>query len=401
MAKMKTSFFFAVIALLFSFLSGCLKDIPPIWISKLPLAPPPPGAEEIFRLSDGEKISFRQLLDDLRESRVIFVGESHDQMEHHQIQRRMISDLSGQGKNMVIAMEMFQKSQQSILDRWSQGLLTEEEFLQQVQWETTWGMNYQLYKGILEEARDRRLKVLGLNVPRELIRKIAQRGIENLSEEERNGLPIMDLTDRQHRAYLEEVYKRHEAGLAKDFEKFYQAQVLWDEGMAEHLSGFLSSAEGQEKTVIVLTGTGHIIHHFGIPKRLYRRSPLSYKTIVLKEWRKGIGEDLDLTQQSFPLADYLWITHPSAPQQERPKIGIVLREEGEPAGVWIERVLPKSPAENAGLVSGDRILFVDGKEIKRLRDLHDAVTQKRVGNKVLFTIQRNGSKKEIDIILRP
>ncbi len=401
MNRMKVNLLFVTIAFLFASLFGGLMEVLPLSIQKLPSSPPPSGSEEIFRLSEGDKISFRQLLDDLQASRVIYIGESHDQMEHHHIQRRMIAELAKQGREVAIAMEMFQKSQQPILDLWSQGNLTEEEFLRLVQWETTWGMDYQLYKGILEEARDRRLKILGLNVPRELVRSVAQRGVEGLSEEERKRLPEMDLTDQKHRHYLENIYKSHEAGLAKDFEKFYQAQILWDEGMAQHLSEFLSSPEGFGKTVVVLTGNGHILYHFGIPKRLYRRNPYPYKTIILKEWKKGIEDDPEIIQGSSPLGDYFWITHPSPPQRERPKIGIVLKEERELAGVWIERVLPKSPAENAGFASGDKILSVDGMEIKRLKDLHDAVTRKDREKILLFTIERNGIKKEMSVILPP
>jgi uncharacterized iron-regulated protein len=373
--------------------SGCIKTATPLWASKISPTPPPPGSEEIIRLSDEEKISLRQLLEDLHEVRVIFIGESHDQMEHHHIQRRIIRELAVKGKEVVVAMEMFQKSQQPVLDLWSQGLLTEEEFLQQVKWEAIWGMDYQLYKGILDEARDNRLKVLGINVPRELVRKVAQSGIGGLSIEDRKELPEMDLTDQQHRAYIEFVYKGHEGGLARDFEKFYQAQVLWDEGMAENLSQYLSSPEGQGKTAIVLTGNGHIVYHFGIPKRFYRRIPLPYKTIVLREWRIGNGQELP--QISLPLADYLWITHPSPLEKKRPRIGLVLKEKEESLEVWIERVIPGSPAEKAGLLPGDRILSVDGKEIKRLKDLHHAVAQKAHGKEILFTILREGLIKEV------
>ncbi len=374
--------------------SACMKRISPSAF-KISENPPLPGAEEIIRLPVREKIPFKQLSHDLRDARVIFIGESHDQIEHHQIQQRIIRELAGKGKEVVIAMEMFQKFQQPILDRWSQGALTEEEFLRQVKWESTWGMDYQLYKGILDEARDRRLKVLGLNVPRELVRKVAQGGIEGLSSEDKEKLPEMDLTDKKHRAHIESVYKGHEAGLARDFEKFYQAQVLWDEGMAETLSAFLSSPEGQGKTVVVLAGNGHIVYHFGIPKRFYRRIALPYKTLVLREWRMGMGDDPELS--SMPLADYLWITHPTPPERKRPKIGLVLKEETD--GIWIERIIPGSPAEQAGLLSGDRILSIDGKEIMRLRDLHEVVVQKGRGKEIIMIILRDSSEKKISITI--
>ncbi|MCX8116679.1 MAG: ChaN family lipoprotein [Desulfobacterota bacterium] len=379
---------------------SCLKPSPPSWVAKISLNPPPPHAEEIFRLSDGGRLSFPQLMEELRGARVIFTGESHDQMEHHQIQRRIIRALVDQGKAVVIAMEMFQRPQQPLLDRWTKGLLSEEEFLRQIEWETTWGMDYRLYKGLLDEARDRGLKVLALNVPRELVRKAAQGGIDSLSEEERKGLPEMDLGHPLHRSYIESIYRGHEGGLAKDFERFYLAQVLWDEGMAETLSNFLSSPEGEGKTIVVIAGAGHIIYRFGIPERFFRRSPLPYKTILLREWGKEIQKDPMFSQISRPPADYLWLTHPSAPEKRRPRIGLVLKASETP-GVLIERILPDSPAEKAGLLPGDRILRVNEQEILRLQDLHDAVTRTGSGKGILFLILREGKPMEISVSPHP
>jgi uncharacterized iron-regulated protein len=112
-------------------------------------------------------------------------------------------------------------------------------------------MDYELYKGILDEAKNHRLKVIALNVQRDLVRKVAQSGIEGLSPEDKKKLPKMDLTDQSHRAYIKSIYKGHQDGSAKDFKKFYEAQSLWDEGMAETLSEFLRSPEGEQKTVLV------------------------------------------------------------------------------------------------------------------------------------------------------
>ena len=147
-------------------------------------------------------------------------------------------------------------------------------------------MDYTLYKEILDEAKARRLKVLGLNIERELVRRVAQQGISELSPEDLAKLSEMDLSDRAHRHYPASVYKNHQAGSAKDFENFYQAQCLWDEAMAETLFQFFQSGEGRTKTVLVIVGSGHVAFDFGIPKRLYRRIPLLYKTIVFKERKK-------------------------------------------------------------------------------------------------------------------
>lgn len=398
---MKYSILLTFLLLLLYTSFGCMKKVPPHWVLNITRGSPPPEAEEIYRLPGGEKISYRQLMDDLKETRVIFIGESHDQFEHHQIQVRILKDLLAKGKEVAIGMEMFERQQQPVLDRMSQGLLTEEDFLREVQWEKTWGMNYQLYRAILEEAKNHRLQVIGLNVERDLVRRVAQHGIENLSSEDKAKLPEIELTDKKHLSYIKTIYKGHQGGSAEKFKYFYQAQCLWDEGMAETLSQFLKSPEGQGKTVVVIAGSGHIVFGFGIPKRFYRRTPLPYQTVVLKTWKKDLDEDLYLSRTSEPIADFLWVTHPSPHEKKRPRIGVVLKEKEETKGVWIERVIAGSPAEKGGMLPGDQILAIEGKEINKLKDIHDAVAQKVKEKEVLFIILREGLKKEIPITLSP
>jgi uncharacterized iron-regulated protein len=392
-----------LIVVLTVFSSACVGKAPlPPWVSKISILKTPIGPEEILRLPEGDQITFVQLLDDLTRTKVIFVGESHDQIEQHQIQVKMIQALVARGKDVVVAMEMFERSQQPILDRWSQGLLTEEEFLKEVQWETIWGMDYELYKGILDIAKAHHLKVLGLNVPRDLVRKVAENGIKKVLPEDRKMLPQMDLTDQQHRAYIASIYNGHEKGQAKDFENFYEAQCLWDEGMAETLSGFLKSSGGEGKTVLVFAGSGHVVFGFGIPNRLYRRISIPYQIVVLKAWREKIDDDFTFIGTSTSLANFLWITKPNPPEKKQPRIGVILKQQKEDQkGLWIERVIPDSPAEKAGLLPGDQLVAVEGKEVTRVKEIHQALEQKGWGADVTFTILRDGLKKEITVALPP
>jgi uncharacterized iron-regulated protein len=380
--------------------SDCVGKAPlPPWATKISMVKAPVGPEEIFRLPEGDPISFAQLLNDLDTARVIFVGESHDQIEHHQIQVRMIHDLVAKGKDVVISMEMFEKSQQATLDRWGQGLLTEEEFLEESQWEKTWGMDHELYKGILDTAKTYRLKILGLNVPRDLVRTVAENGMQGLSPEGRKLLPEMDLTNRHHRAYIATIFEGHEKGSAKAFENFYEAQCLWDEGMAQSLFEFLESPQAKGKTVLVFAGSGHIVFGFGIPNRLYRRIPVPYQTVVLKTWSKKMNGDLSFAGASSPLANFLWVTKPNPLEKKKPRIGVILKTKEDVRGLVIDQVLPGSPAEKAGLLPGDQLLAVEGIEIREVKEIHHALSEKGWGNNITFTITREGKPNEITVQL--
>lgn len=381
-------------------ISGCAKrnSLPP-WASTVIALTPPIGTEEIYRIPEGQKVSFDQLMTDLDPARVIFVSESHDQIEHHQIQLRILRGLLARGRNVVLGMEMFQRVQQPILDRWTQGEFTDKEFRKEIKWETTWAIDYPLYKPLLDEAKDHHLKILGLNVERDLVSQVAQKGIEGLTPEDRAKLPEMDLSDDEHRAYIRRIFRSHHGGEASAFDRFYQSQCLWDEGMAEALSDFLRSPDNQDKTVLVLAGTGHIVFDFGIPKRFHRRTPLPYETIVLKEWRKEPDQDLSASASPRPLADFLWLTRPKPEEEQRPRIGIFLKENEGFQGLSIERVVPESPAEKAGLLAGDQLIAVEGKEISEVAEIHEALSKKGWGSAITLTILREGERKEIIVTL--
>ena len=115
---MKHLFLWTLFILLFGGLlsSSCAKRIQPSWVSKIATVREPIGAEEIFRLPDGDQISLPQLLSDLEPSSVIFAGETHDQIEHHRNQLKILRGLMEKNTDVLVGMEMFERSQQPLLD---------------------------------------------------------------------------------------------------------------------------------------------------------------------------------------------------------------------------------------------------------------------------------------------
>jgi len=68
-------------------------------------------------------------------------------------------------------------------------------------------------------------------------------------------------------------------------------------------------------------------------------------------------------------------------------------------GVLVSEVLKGSPAEKAGVRRGDIIIAIDGKEVKKSKELQNEVINKGVENKVVLVIFRDGEKKEITVVL--
>ena len=114
-----------------------------------------------------------------------------------------------------------------------------------------------------------------------------------------------------------------------------------------------------------------------------------------------MDEDFFFSRTSRPLADFLWITQASPPEKKRPRIGIVLKEKEDPKGVWIERIMPESPAEKAGLLPGDQFVSIDGKEVQSLKDIHDAVAHKGWGKRSSLSFSGRELRKRSRLPFRP
>jgi serine protease Do len=70
-----------------------------------------------------------------------------------------------------------------------------------------------------------------------------------------------------------------------------------------------------------------------------------------------------------------------------------------PAGAVVEKVIPNSAAEKAGLKEGDVILKFDGKTVEKHTDLPRIVGNTRPGQRVQVQVWRNGAARDIGLTL--
>ncbi len=66
-------------------------------------------------------------------------------------------------------------------------------------------------------------------------------------------------------------------------------------------------------------------------------------------------------------------------------------------GVLVNQVMPKSPAENAGIKVGDLILAVDGKPIKDPRELQRLIADTDIGNSIQLTLLREKERRTVKV----
>ncbi|MBI5585334.1 MAG: ChaN family lipoprotein [Deltaproteobacteria bacterium] len=368
-------------------LSGCLppSSLPPLTFQGNP-EPLKPG--EIIDTRSGEIISPEVLFDRLGENRVVYIGESHTSLEDHRVQLQILEGLYRKNKGLVLALEMFPRRVQPVLDRFASGKLTEEAFFQEVNWPEVWGYPFQLYRPLLAFAREKGLPLVGLNAPREVISKIARQGLASLTPEERREIAPEFLTgDPQHREILAREFQRHRQEKIKDFDSFYQAQLAWDETMAETLVGSLRHLPPAAQ-VLVLIGKGHITDRLGMPLAALKRMPHTYKTVA------PVPVDYPLRVLGPTMADYLWITR-SFEEMHPPRLGIQVKVLPENQGLEVTVVNPGGPAQQAGFRVGDVIVKIEGEAVRTIEDLHRALARRP--KTALFTVKRSGNEVTITV----
>jgi len=252
-------------------------------------------AETILDTETGSSIELAGMLANLSQVDVIYVGEQHNDVRHHQIQLQILKAIWEKDRRVAVGMEMFSREYQPVLDSWSAGELEESEFLKKSQWYANWRFPFRYYREILSFVRDNNIRLVALNLPGHIPARIATGGIDNLLPSDRRHLPAdIDMSNKAHRDYLRKIFESHHLPGRSDFESFYQAQCVWEDKMAESIAENISSDR-----MVVLVGNGHIIKKFGVPNRAFRRTGKSFKTV----YPANTGTETELNT-----ADYIWVT---------------------------------------------------------------------------------------------
>lgn len=249
----------------------------------------------IIRAQTDAPVTFAQLLTDLNNRRIIYIGEKHTDGAHHKIQLKIIRGVFQKHPQLAVGLEMFDRTYQPVLDLWSAGDLNREEFLRKTQWYANWRYDFSLYSGILDFARQHHIRLVALNIPPYIPARIRVGGIENLSAAEKKFLPQkIDTSNQAHRDYVARVFKYHHFKGKVKFKDFYAAQCAWEDAMAEAVAQNIDGS-----VMVVLAGNGHIQFKYGIPDRAFKRTRLAFRTIYLAP----AGDKVNLG-----VADYIWVT---------------------------------------------------------------------------------------------
>lgn len=227
------------------------------------------------------------MMADLQKTRVIFVGEFHDQKAHHQLQLDIMTSLHKRGIPLAIGLEMFDLESQQVLDQWVKGAMGLQEFGER--YRQNWTIDWTEYDTILLFARNNRIPLIGLNAPEELVRKVARGGWQLLSPDDRARIPhgVTVTQNASYREFLKDAFADHSLPETA-FKAFSEAQALRNNTMARLIQNYLIRNPG--KTMVVVTGVGHAMRR-AVAEPLEKAAGIPAKVIV--PVTEGIVERLE------------------------------------------------------------------------------------------------------------
>jgi uncharacterized iron-regulated protein len=244
-------------------------------------------------------VNQQQIVQALQPAHIVYLGEVHDRSSDRQDQLAIIRQLYRQNPHLAIGLEMFQKPYQGEIDRYLAGRITEAALLEQTEYTKRWGYPWESYAPLLRFAKEHQLPVIALNTPTEITRQVARHGLASLKPADFRYIPPLKDIDKSNLVYrqiLQKSYAQHQTvSNSKGFERFYEAQLVWDETMAASIAEY--HQQQPRDRIVVITGQAHIKYGHGIPDRVARR--LTRRPIIQKSVILGSDKNHDPTSANF------------------------------------------------------------------------------------------------------
>jgi uncharacterized iron-regulated protein len=356
-------------------------------------SPSPRHAFFVDSLIDGPS-NWTELAKTIDAADVVYVGESHDDRGHHELEYLVLEQMSKGSGPVLLGMEMFQRPYQEHLDAYVAGDIDENEMLRRTEYFGRWRYDSSFYSPLWRLCREKGIRIVALNAPAEVQKKIGREGLDALTPDERAQIAAEHVLDdeaynERTRAIFNRVHPLPEPNLSY----LVQAQTNWDETMAE--SGALALEEaGPGARMLVVAGSLHIRGRFCIPGRLARRLPgLEHVLLVGVTEGRGVGaDDGEWTEKD---ADYVAVF-----TNKRPGLGARL-EATDGGGLKILSLVPNGTAALAGLLPGDVITALDRRPVRDIVDLRQTLDHRRPGDVLSCFAQRDGSVYSFTLHLRP
>lgn len=255
------------------------------------------GVNRIRDLRRNTWLNSNDLLTRLMESPALIIGETHDNPEHHRLERWLIAQLTARQALGGVAMEMLDSEQQALLDQIPDDIrqtMSDAQWQDALDWQRGW--EWSAYGPTLKLALSLGVPVRGANLTAVEIRELVKL---NLAPE----LPLV-VARSQRQALIE----GHCGMLPEDMlNGMLAVQVARDQAMAAALDALPPAS-------VLVCGNGHARRDVGVALHA-RQTPLCLGLVELppgQSWVSALPQSVD----AEPAFDLAWFTSAVANRED-------------------------------------------------------------------------------------
>lgn len=287
-----------------------------------------PLSGRIFDVDRREPITKQTLFDRMTRADYLLLGEIHDNIVHHDIQREIIENLAGRGRRVSVSFEMIDLDQGEGLQKKA---FTSADALVDYLEDSNPGWGYRkYYAGVIRSAFDAGYQILPANIERGKLMEMT-RGGTAIDPGVRQMLDQVALTEHDLAHAREDIADSHCGYLVESMvPPMVAAQRFRDAVMA------LSMINSDTDLRVLVAGTGHARKDRGVPRFVRARDPdattISLGIMEVSEDASTLGPYMQAWDHDTLPFDYVWFT-PRAQRNdpcEDMRLHMEKRDSGDP-----------------------------------------------------------------------
>lgn len=248
--------------------------------------------DKIYDIKNSRFINKANLLDSISDSKYILLGETHDNIKHHENQAWVIDELARLSFSTSVSFEMIDDTQAEFIA--GRDIKTSNDLIKLLNhYKTAWQYE-DYYKVLFDSVLQEGLKILPANIERQKLYNFIRHNKSGLPIETEQLMTDVSLTPEMENNLRKEIIESHcgmiDQGSA---EPMMNGQRIRDATMA------LSLLNADADRRVLIAGRGHVRNDRGVPVYLSSQDK-GAKIIVITL--------LEVEQNNDDIASYL--THP-------------------------------------------------------------------------------------------
>ncbi|WP_165840058.1 ChaN family lipoprotein [Motiliproteus coralliicola] len=264
---------------------------------------------QIIDAGTQQPLGYPQLLARAAKADVVYLGERHDNAEHHRIQLQILQDLIGRGLQPVLGFEFFDIGQSGYLSQYVSGqaslmslgpgskLTPEQRLRRQLDWEKRPDQEWNFYFRLIELAREHQLEIFGADLAPSIKLRLSRTDMEQLTAVERQQLQGEALEQGVYRDFMYRRFTDGHCGWGEEplLTRLYRT---WRERNYRMAASVVAMADDSHAgPVVMIVGAGHTEHNLGLVNQVAKLRP------ELNQLNIGLQQ---ISIEPSPLSDYLF-----------------------------------------------------------------------------------------------